>query len=61
MDPYKTRQDVIAKFMLEELEALSHNSDLCDSETDRIDTGDNEYMPTQTMCLHLKLFLMEIT
>jgi len=67
MDPYKARQDVIEKMLLEELEAHSHNSDICDSETDRSDTSDSEYVPSEvikknvTMCLHMKLVLMEIT
>ena len=41
MDPYKAREDVIEKMLLKELEASSHNSDICDSETDRSDTSDN--------------------
>ena len=40
MDPYKARQDVTEKMLLEELEAQSHNSDICDSETDRNDTSE---------------------
>jgi hypothetical protein len=31
MDPYKARQDVTEKMLLEVLEAQSHNSDICDS------------------------------
>ena len=37
MDPYKARQDVTEKMLLEELEAQSHNSD----------TSDNEYVPSE--------------
>jgi hypothetical protein len=33
MDPYKARQDVTEKMLLELLEAQSLNSDICDSET----------------------------
>jgi len=44
MDPYKARQDVIEKMVLDELEAQSHNSDICDSATDR---SDNEYVPSE--------------
>jgi hypothetical protein len=33
MDPYKARQDVTEKMLLEVLEAQSHNSDICDSKT----------------------------
>ena len=47
MDPYKARQDVTEKMLLEELEAQSHNSDICDSETDRSDTSGNEYVPSE--------------
>jgi len=58
---------VIEKMQLEELETQSNNSDICDSETDRSDMSDNEYVPSElikksvTMCLHGKLILMEIT
>jgi len=67
MDPYKARKDVIEKMLLEELEAQSHNSDIGDNEMIRSDTSDNEYVPSElikknvTMCLHMKLILMEIT
>ena len=67
MDPYKARKDVIKKMLLEELEAQSHNSDIGDNEMIRSDTSDNEYVPSElikknvTMCLHMKLILMEIT
>jgi len=47
MDPSKARQDVIEKMLLEELEAQTHNSDMCDSKTDRSDTSDNEYVPSK--------------
>ena len=66
MDSYEDRQDVIEKILLEELEAQSQNSDICDSETNRSDTSDNEYVPSElikkdvTMCVHMKLILMEI-
>jgi hypothetical protein len=33
--------------VLEELEAQSHNSDICDSATDRNDTSDNEYVSSE--------------
>ena len=33
--------------LLEELEAKSHNSDICDSKTNRSDTSDNEYVPCE--------------
>ena len=42
-DPYIARQEVIEKMMTDELEAQSHNSDICDSESDRSDTSDSEY------------------
>jgi len=44
MNPYNARQDAIEKMLLEELEAQLHNSDICDSETDRSDTSDNAYV-----------------
>jgi len=47
MDPYKARQDMIEKMLLEELEAQTHNSDIHDSKTDRSDTSDNEYVPNE--------------
>ena len=47
MDHYKARQDVIEKMLLGELEAQSHNSDICDSETDRSNTSDSEYVPSE--------------
>ena len=47
MDPYIARQDVIEKMLLDELEAQSHNSDICDSDTNRSDTSDNEYVPSE--------------
>ena len=47
MDPYKARQDVIEKMLLEELEAQSHNSVIYDNETNRSDTRDNEYVPSE--------------
>ena len=47
MDPYKARQDATEKMLLEETEAQSHNSDICDSDTDRSDTGDNPYVPRE--------------
>jgi len=53
--------------LLEELEAQTHNSDVCDSKTDRSDASDNEYVPSehsdQEECdsvSTLKLILMEI-
>ena len=59
---------MIEKMLLEELEAQTHNRDICDSETDRSDTSDHEYVPSehsdQEECDHLstlKLILMEIT
>jgi hypothetical protein len=33
MDPYKVRQDVTEKMLLEVLEAQSHNSDICANKT----------------------------
>jgi hypothetical protein len=36
MDPYIARQDVTEKMLLEVLEALSHNSDICDSKTENL-------------------------
>jgi hypothetical protein len=33
--------------LLEELEAKSHNSDICDNKPERIDTRDNEYVPSE--------------
>ena len=42
MDPYKARQHMIEKMLLEELEAQSHNSDICDNETARSDMSDSE-------------------
>jgi hypothetical protein len=33
MDPYKARQDVTEKTLLEVLEAQPHNNDICDSKT----------------------------
>ena len=47
MDPYKARQDVTEKMLLEELAAQSHNSDKCDGETNRSDTSDSEYVPSE--------------
>lgn len=44
MDHYKERQDVTEKMLLEELEAQSHNSDICESETDR---SNNEDVPRE--------------
>jgi len=68
MDPSKARQNVIEKMLLEGLEAQTHNSDICDSKTDRSDASDNEYVPSehsdQEECDNvstLKLILMEIT
>ena len=57
MDPYKARQDVIEKMLLEELEAQPHNSDIRGSETDRSDTSNDEYVPSehsdQEICDHV--------
>ena len=57
MDPYKARQDVIEKMLLDELEAQSHNSDICDSATNRSDMSDNGYVPSehsdQVQCDHV--------
>jgi hypothetical protein len=36
VDPYKTRQDVTEKILLEVSEAQSHNSDICDSKTETL-------------------------
>jgi len=47
MNPYKARQDVIKKILLDKLEAQSRNSDKCDSATDRSDMSDNEYVPSE--------------
>jgi hypothetical protein len=44
VDPYKAREDVTDKILLEELEAQANNSGICDGETDRTDTSDNEYV-----------------
>jgi len=46
-DPYEARQDATEKMLLQELEAQSHNTDICDSETIRTDTSDNEYVPSE--------------
>ncbi len=46
-DPYNARQAVIEKMLLEELEVQSHNSDICDIETDRSDMTDNVYVPSE--------------
>ena len=50
--------------LLEELEAQSPNSDICDSETNSSDMSDNEYVQSehsdQEECDHKKLILMEI-
>jgi len=56
--------------LLRKFEAQSHNSDICDSDTDRSVTSDNEYVPSehsdQEECVHvcrlqMKLILMAIT
>ncbi len=47
VDPYKASQDVTEKMLLEELETQSHNSDICDSETERSDTSENYYVPSE--------------
>jgi hypothetical protein len=47
MDPYKARQIMTEKIMLEELEAQSHNNDICDSKTERSGTSDNVYVPSE--------------
>jgi len=67
MDPYTARQDVREKMMLHELEAQPYNTDICDSETIRSNTSDNEYVPSehsdQEECDHVytpELILMEI-
>jgi hypothetical protein len=44
MDPYNARQDVTEKMLLGEVEAQSHNSDICDNKPKRNDTGDNDYV-----------------
>jgi hypothetical protein len=36
MDPYKARQDVTEKMLLEVPEAQLHNSDICDSKTETL-------------------------
>jgi hypothetical protein len=36
MDPYKARQDVTEKMLLEVLDAQSYNSDICDSKTETL-------------------------
>ncbi len=46
-DPLKARHNLTVKMLLEELEAQSHNSDICDSETDRSDMTDNVYVPSE--------------
>ena len=46
-DPYKARQDATEKMLFEEPEAQSHNSDICENDTDRSDTGDNAYVPSE--------------
>jgi hypothetical protein len=55
MDPYKARKDATEKLLLEEPEAQSHNSDICESDANicesdanRSDTGDNAYVPSDT-------------
>ena len=47
VDSYKATQKAIEKMLLEELEAHSRNSAICDNETDRIDTSDNVYVPNE--------------
>jgi hypothetical protein len=47
MDPYKARQDVIQKMLIEELAARSHNSDICDSENDGSYTSGDVYVPSE--------------
>jgi len=47
MDPYKARQDTTEKMLLEEPEAQPHNSDICDNDTNRNDTGDNAHVPSE--------------
>jgi hypothetical protein len=47
MDPYKARQNMTEKMLLEKLESKSHNSDICDSETDRSDMSENEYVQNE--------------
>jgi hypothetical protein len=44
MDPYRAGEDAIQKILLEEFEAHSHNSEICNSETDR---SDNKYVPSE--------------
>ena len=46
-DPNKARQDAVEKLLLQELEAQSLNTDICDSETNRSDASDNEYVPSE--------------
>jgi hypothetical protein len=36
MDAYKPRQDVTEQMLLEELEAQSHDGDICDSKTETL-------------------------
>ena len=47
MDPYKAREDVIEKMSCKELETKSHNSDMCDSETNGSGTSDGDYVPCE--------------
>jgi hypothetical protein len=47
MDPYAARQDAIEKMLPEELEAQSHNTDMCDSETNKSDMSDSDYVPSE--------------
>jgi len=47
MDSYEARQDAAEKMLLQKLEAKSQNIDICDSDTNRSDTSDIEYVPNE--------------
>jgi hypothetical protein len=47
MDPYEARKDVIEKMLLQEIEAQLHNNNIYDTETNRSDMSENEYVPSE--------------
>jgi len=64
MDSYEARQDATEEMLLEELEAKSQNIDICDSDMSDIASEHQVNILIKknvTMCLHMKLILMEIT
>jgi len=56
----EARQDATEKMLLEELEVKSQNTDICDSDTNRSDTSDIEYVPSehydQEECDHMSTY-----